>query len=183
MLAAYCGRIQDFLIFLGSEEGQRLILTGLGAIALHVAVERSQSDIMAGLVAAGVQIDAWDTYGGTALHRATRREDTTILDSLLDLRHSVDVENNYQETPSSWSAPWNANIFHRNERIIETVLNHGADSNTKGTGGLSELARRVAHDHEEYLILLLRREVNPSGKAVWSWTPLHWAAHMGYLEC
>ena len=122
------------------------------------------------------------SYGDTALHRATHREDATM-DFLLDLGHPVDVENNNQETPSSWSAPWNAIIFHRNERIIEILLNHGANANTKGTDGLSELSRRVAHDHEEYLILLLRREVNPSGKAVWSWTPLHWAAHMGYLEC
>jgi len=50
--------------------------------------ERSQSDIMAGLVAAGVQIDAWDTYGGTAL------EDAAIADFLLDLGHPVDAENN-----------------------------------------------------------------------------------------
>lgn len=56
------------------------------AIALHVAVERSQSDIMAGLVAAGVQIDARDSYGDTALHHATRREDATMMDFLLDLR-------------------------------------------------------------------------------------------------
>jgi hypothetical protein len=50
------------------------------AIALHVAVERSQSDIMAGLVAAGVQIDARDNYGDTALHYATHREDATMMD-------------------------------------------------------------------------------------------------------
>lgn len=180
MLAAYT---QDLLIFLGSEEGQRLIRTGLGAIALHVAVECSQSDIMVALVAAEVRVDARDSYSDTALHRATRREDATMMGFLLGLGHPVDAKNNYQETLSSWSALWNAIIFHRNERIIETLLNHGADPNTKGADGLSELSRTVAHGHEEYLILLLRREVNPSGKAVWSWTSLHWAAHMGYLEC
>ena len=98
------------MIFLGLEEGQRLILIGLGAITLHVAVERSQSDIMARLVAAGIRIEAWDTYGGTAL------EDATMADFLLDPRHPFDVENNNRETPSSWSAPWNAITFHRNER-------------------------------------------------------------------
>jgi ankyrin repeat protein len=117
---------------------------------------------MAVLVAVGVQIDAWDTDGGTALHRATLREDATMTDFLLDSGHLVDVENNNQEAPSSWSAPWNAIIFHRNERIIEILLNHGADPNTKGTGGLSELSQTVAHCHKEYLMLLLRREVNPS---------------------
>jgi len=121
---------------------------------------------MAGLVAVGVQIDAWDTDGGTALHRATLREDATMMDSLLDPGH-----------------PWNAIIFHRNERIIEILLNHGADLNTKRTDGLSELSQTVSHSHKEYLMLLLRREVNPSGKAVWSWAALHWAVHMRYLKC
>ena len=65
-------------------------------------MERSQSDIMAGLVAVEVQIDAWDTDGGTALHRATLREDATMMDFLLDPGHL-----------------WNAIIFLRNERIIK----------------------------------------------------------------
>jgi hypothetical protein len=80
---------------------------------------------MAGLVAVGVRIDAWDTDGGTALHRATLREDATMIDFLLDPVH-----------------PWNAIIFLRNERIIKILLNHGLTLIRRGQMGFQNFPRQ-----------------------------------------
>ncbi|KAI9773648.1 MAG: hypothetical protein M1840_006922 [Geoglossum simile] len=104
-----------------------------GEIALFLVIELQYPQIVQILLDAGVDINAKDNTGKTALHRATRREDRGMVELLLRNGAKVDCKDD-----KGWTA-WSANVQSRNAHILGLLLKAGADPSTRGLQGVSEL--------------------------------------------
>jgi hypothetical protein len=113
------------LAFRASKESLICNWTRLGQTVVYVAVKGSHTGIIEALTTAGVQIDARGGNNRTALHRATRREDVTMMVSLLNYGHQMGIKTLDQETS------WSANTHHQNATVLNTLLAYGPDPNTK----------------------------------------------------
>lgn len=97
-------------------------------------------------LAAGMDPNAKDQYGGTALRYAASRGHVAIVQALLDKGADVNVKDNDGFTPLRYAT--------RNgyAPIVKALLDKGADANAKDPGGWTPLA--VATGHPEIVQLL-----------------------------
>lgn len=146
-------------------------------IAFFLSVELNHLAAVQALTQSGVDVNAKDNTGQTALHRATRCESKSMIRALISSGAEVDEKNDNGKTP------WRANIRHSKREILDLLLALGANPNTTGTGGESELYTAAAGGDTKIVEYLLGSGANPSIKTFYDWAPLHWAAHNGHVEC
>jgi ankyrin repeat protein len=65
---------------------------------------------------------------------------------------------------------------------VETLLNAGADVNSKDTSGVTILHMAVFKNNFKLLEIVLEKEVDMDVKTIGGRTPLHYAANWGYTE-
>ena len=149
----------------------------VGAMALFLATERKNAQLLQILLNAGVDVNSRDSMGQASLHRATRRESAEIIRVLLNNGAEVDLKNDDGRTA------WSANVKSRNKSISEILLHAGANPSTRGHQGVSELYTAATDGEIEYVRFMLESGTDPSIKTQFGWAPLHWAAYYGHLEC
>jgi ankyrin repeat protein len=96
---------------------------GGGGTALHSAINGSQDEIADILIAAGVDIDAVDARGETALMLAARRNDTSLVEKLIERDANVNLQDE-----SLWTALMKAVVsgnFRAQMQGIEKVVKAG----------------------------------------------------------
>ncbi|KAL4804848.1 hypothetical protein BDV18DRAFT_161941 [Aspergillus unguis] len=146
--------------------------------AMFLSVELDCIPAVETFLHAGIDINAKDTNGQTALHRATRCESESMIRALVANGAEIDIKDDDGKTA------WRANLVnHRNRDILDLLLAFGADPNTVGTGGVSELYAAAAGGNTKMVDYLLVSGANPSIKTIYDWTPLHWASHNGHIDC
>lgn len=107
-------------------------------------------DIVGMLLEAGADINARGTLiGGTCLARAAQGNDPSAVQYLIDLGADVNVrmcdENYNQSTALHWAA-----LFSQNPKIIEILLDNGADPNAPGLLGQMPLHEAVTSSRKWY---------------------------------
>lgn len=147
-----------------------------GATALLLAVERSHNEVIAPLLAAGVDVNTPDGSGQTVLHRAARRKDIDMLRTLITAGASVDEKND-----DGWT-PLTATTRLQDLELARFLTNAGCSPNTTAHNGLSELYEAATAGETEYVKFLLAIGTDPSIRTRPGWAPLHWSAANGHVE-
>lgn len=144
----------------------------LCADCLFISIERAKYEHVDLLLKHGVDCDARDALGNTAMHRAARRGNTRMLRLLLRHGAAVDPLNDQMMTP------WSANLKCEKRDALDALLLAGADPNTKGWHGASELYSASAIGDVAMVNYMIQSGTNPSIKTDYDWAPLHWASIM-----
>ena len=175
LVAAYSGDVPEVRRLLAQEADTKN--PSVKALALFLAVERADSDMVQMLSSSMVDINSRDSTGQASLHRATRQGSQNIMRILLNNGAEVDLKNDEGRTA------WSANVNSKNDHILSILLKAGADPNTRGHEGVSELYLASSGGHTDLVRFMLKSGTNPSITTDYAWAPLHWAANGGYIGC
>lgn len=152
--------------------------TGVGAAPaehpLIDAVKRSDTKTVRALLAPGVEVDASDAEGATALHWAARRGEAEIVALLLARGANPAASTRYHITPLSLAAS-NGDAI-----IIERLLKAGADPNSTSEEGQTVLMTASLNGNVAALRMLLAHGAKVHTKdPSRGQTALMWAASEG----
>ena len=152
---------------------------GLDAVntSLFIAVETERLQTIENLLSVGVNVNAKDSTGQSALFRATRRRHEDMVKLLLANKADVHLKDDEGRTA------WSANVHSRDECILNLLLEAGADPSTCGLQGVSELYTAAKDGDKALVEFMLRSGTDPSLQTIYEWAPLHWAASFGHSEC
>jgi len=163
-------------------------LTALTILALMVAVpavaaqrsslsdaaeRRDQAGVRALLVQTGVDVNAAQSDGTTALHWAAYNDDAESVALLLKAKANVNAVNRYGVPPLA-SACTNGNAA-----IVKLLLDGGADANAKLSGGETVLMLAARSGNAEAVKALLARGAKHDARERRRQTALMWAAAEG----
>ena len=172
------------LIALGADVGKDVLSNSNKSSMVHWIDEKRYPEILAMLIEAGANIDAVDSNGQTALHRAcdyTRRD--KIL-PLLQMGAEVNGINKYGQRPIDELVD---NYSYRNEdmpEVIDALLRAGADPGISPSPLVQRAPLHVAVDagHVQSTKLLLQKgaSVDVTERSSIEHTPLHLAAEGGH---
>ncbi|MCY4077157.1 MAG: ankyrin repeat domain-containing protein [Acidobacteria bacterium] len=191
-----------------------LLAVGVGAAqqpgeSLIAATRAGDAAAVRALLDAGVEVDAPEPDGTTALHRAVHRDDPAIVELLIGAGADVDLTNDYGVTPLSLactngSAEAVARLLDagadpevRTEGetalmtavrtgsvdVVKLLIAHGADLGaTELASGQTLLMTAAAEMHPSLVRLLLARGADVHARSVVGFTPLLFAVRAGDLE-
>lgn len=160
-----------------------LVLLGVGAGALTVAAERAaladaaeQRDMTSvrKLVGTGVDVNAAQVDGTTALHWAAYHDDAETVALLVRAGANVNAVNRYGMPPVAQACT------NGNAAIVKLLLDAGADANATLKGGESVLMLAARSGNIEAVKALLARGANPNARERLGQTALMWAAAEGH---
>ena len=103
------------------------------------------------LLAHGVEINAQDADGDTALHGAAQGGNVEIARMLLDKGAEVNAKNQHGGTPLMWAAVYG------HEDAAQLLLSRGADASIKDNDGNTAADWAVQNKREEVVQLLKRK--------------------------
>ncbi len=140
------------------------------------AVEQQDKDEIKKLLAQQVDVNAAQADGMTALHWAVYLDDLPSTEAIVRADALADCENRYGVTPLSLACR------NGNSRIVELLLEHGANPNSSLLGGETVLmtAARTGRVGPVRVLLSKGAEVNATERA--NQTALMWAAAEGHVD-
>jgi uncharacterized protein len=159
-----------------------LILLGFGLAgpafaaeraALADAAERRDKTSVRALLQTGVDVNAAQVDGTTALHWATYNDDAETAALLVRAKANVNAVNRYGMPPIA-SACTNGNA-----EIVKLLLEAGADANATLKGGETVLMLAARSGNVEAVKALLARGAKHDARERHGQTPLMWAAAEG----
>jgi len=124
----------------------------------------------------GVDVNARDQWGRTALYLAAEKghkEDVELL-----LEHGADV--NAKDTRNRTALLYPAEKGHK--EVVELLLEHGADVNAKDNWDWTPLHSSAEEGHKDIVELLITEGANVNARDRGSRTPLHYAAEKGHKK-
>lgn len=149
---------------------------GFGATSAPLADASEQRDTASirKLLGAGVDVNAAQVDGTTALHWATYNDDAETVASLVKAGAKVDALNRYGMRPLAQAC------MNGNAAIVKLLLEAGADANATLKGGESALMLAARSGSLEAVKTLLARGANPKSRERLGQTALMWAAAEGH---
>lgn len=155
------------------------MLPGSSAAAearLADVVEHRDRDAARALLAQGVDVNAPQIDGMTALHWAVYRDQTDMVEWLLAAGADPTVENRYGVTPLSLACT------NGNSVVVEKLLEAGADPNAALPSGETALMTAARTGKLKPLQALLNRDAAVDAQEKNGQTALMWAAAEGHVE-
>jgi ankyrin repeat protein len=147
--------------------GSSVAMSSAAATALLLAADCGHLDILKILLAAAVPVDSRDGEGRTALHRAARRNDHAMVETLLD--HSADVDAKSMFGQTAWTE---IVAFPEHEDMVKLLVGRATNINVAHQDGVSSLYISAAGGHIALVSRLLSVGADPSIRTVYGWTPL-----------
>jgi len=120
-----------------------------GDDSLHKAAHRGDVAKVKALLNAGVDPDARDSYGGTALHAAMFQDKIEVVELL--------IANGFDPNaigPGNGYTPLHDAVWANNLAAVRLLLKHGARADIKGKDGLDPYAKAVQAGKAEIAALL-----------------------------
>ena len=160
-----------------------LVLLAVGLAAPAVAAERAaladaaeQRDkaSVRKLLGTGVDVNAAQVDGTTALHWAAYHDDAETVALLVRAGANVNAVNRYGVPPLAQACT------NGNAAIVKLLLEAGADANATMKGGESVLMLAARSGNVEAVKALLARGANPNARERLGQTALMWAAAEGH---
>jgi len=168
-----------------------------GTTALHWAAHNGDVDLVRRLIKAGANVSAVNDYGSSPMQEASVEANTAILEALVDAGANVDSPNPEGQTALMVVARTG------NVEAAQFLLKHGANVNAvEQWGGQTALMWAAAQRQPQMVKLLLahgaqvnvhsavrdwQRRVTAEGRPKimnhGGFTPLHFAAREGCIEC
>jgi ankyrin repeat protein len=153
--------------------------TQRGETALHWAVIYRQRQFLELLISQGADLNVTDTDRKTALHKAIINGDVLSVEVLLSLPRRVDLklEDSQGYTPLRWAAAYGQ------MRVVEMLLESGADINAQDKDGWTALRWAAQRGHKRIVELLVQNRASLETSSIsdqdQKWTLLRWAAREG----
>ena len=159
------GRLQELLAS-GVDADQR---TEEGFSTLHIAVARSQPEIVRLLLEAGADVSIGDRMAQhTPLHLACVAGNVQVVQLLLE--HAADTE----QADKAGFYPFHHAVAHKNIEVAEHLLKHGFDANIAShKDGVTALHMAAEFNHIEIIELLLSHGAAVDQPDFNKLTPLH----------
>lgn len=177
LLAAYEGKIDEVERLFEWANVSEDVNNDIGAMALFLAVEREDLNMVQTLLNLGLNPNTKDNTGQASLHRATRRANEAMIKLLLEHGAEIDCNDDDGRTP------WSASVRMADKHVLKVLLDAGADPSTRGLQGVSELYTAAKDGETDCVKYMLECGTNASIKTNYDWTPLHWASADGHTEC
>lgn len=126
---------------------------------LTIAVERGDLRALQSLLASGADPDGADSFGLTALVRASRMGDAALVKALIAAGAHVDLKDG-PPSREGWTPLMNA--VHKDQlEVVRALLNAGADANGRSVGGTTVLMLAAPDAGAEIVQLLLDKGADP----------------------
>jgi len=109
------------------------------AISIYFAAGLGNIEAVNQHLAAGVDVNAKDSAGGTALHGAVFRGSKEVAELLISNGADVNAKDKYGRTPLHEAAYWD------HKEIVELLITKGADVNAKTKRGETPLDQAKRH--------------------------------------
>ncbi|MDQ1473190.1 MAG: uncharacterized protein QOJ99_4670 [Bryobacterales bacterium] len=161
--------------------GLMLLVVGLAApavaaarAALADAAEQRDKTSIRTLLGTGVDVNAAQIDGTTALHWAAYHDDAETVALLVRVGANVNALNRYGVPPLAQACT------NGNAAIVKLLLEAGADANATMKGGESVLMLAARSGNAEAVKALLARGANPKARERLGQTALMWAAAEGH---
>jgi uncharacterized protein len=138
------------------------------------AAEQRDRALISKLLATGVDVNAAQVDGMTALHWAVYNDDAETARLLVRSRANVNATNRYGVPPLSLACTNN------NAALVRLLLDAGANANASLPGGETVLMTAAKVGNLEAVKALLARGANPNAKERRDQTALMWAAAEGH---
>src|SRR4051794_1329394 len=160
-----------------------LVLLGVGVAApaiaasrapLADAAEKGEKTVVRTLLGTGVDVNAAQVDGTTALHWAAYNDDADTVALLVRAGANVNALNRYGVPPLAQACT------NGNAAIVKLLLEAGADANATMKGGESVLMLAARSGNVEAVKALLARGANPRSRERLGQTALMWAAAEGH---
>ncbi len=139
------------------------------------AVEFGQTEIVKTFIDHGVQVDAHNSYGTTALMLASFNGHTATVEMLLTHGAQVDARNNHGDTALMLASQ------NGHTEIVEKLLDKGADVDMSNSGGDTALLLAALRGHTEIVGKLLDKGVAVDMSNSYGDTALMVAAENGHM--
>ncbi|XP_044726615.1 serine/threonine-protein phosphatase 6 regulatory ankyrin repeat subunit B-like [Chrysoperla carnea] len=143
---------------------------------LHKSARSKNVEICEMLLNKGVDVDAGERNGLTALHIVTQEGSNDIVKLLLERGAEVDSKTKYNITPLYFSAQ------RGQQEIIETLLKFGADINCRNMDGNRALHIASQFGHVKVVTTLLEYGCDINSRDIDGKTALHIASHEGRFK-
>uniref|UniRef100_A0A4W6BNA1 Poly [ADP-ribose] polymerase n=1 Tax=Lates calcarifer TaxID=8187 RepID=A0A4W6BNA1_LATCA len=154
---------------------------------LHEAAIKGKIDVCIVLLQHGADPNIRNTDGKSALdlaepsakacaHRSGNEEKLMALLTPLNVNCHASDGRKVRSTPLHLAAGYNR------VRIVQLLLQHGADVHAKDKGGLVPLHNACSYGHYEVTELLLKHGACVNAMDLWQFTPLHEAASKNRVE-
>ena len=125
-----------------------VVLVGCGPPPKDIWEAAKQGDVEAvkQFIAAGSDVNAKDSAGGTALHGAVFRGSKEVAELLISNGADVNAKDKYGRTPLHEAAYWD------HKEIVELLITKGADVNAKTKRGETPLDQAKRHPETAALL-------------------------------
>lgn len=184
ILTSYGFSTLHLAVYSGHESAVRLLLDHgadltlrdeFGATALHVAVKSPEStiEIVEILIRHGVELNAVNRNGETALNFGIFRKSEEVVKILLKHKADCEIASN-----DSWT-PLDSAVATGDVNMVRLLLSAGADVNTVSESGWTPLLFAADRGYEEILKLLLESGADLQLETAMNQTPLHKALYHG----
>ena len=120
----------------------------LGRSALHEAAHGRRVDIATQLIAWGINVNATDIYGGTALHFASE-SGTDVTEILVNSGADVNITNIFGNTALSWAVDYGS------LETVKLLIDKSQNINQIGLNGETQLSIAASKGDRELVDLLL----------------------------
>ena len=140
-------------------------------------------DIVQYLLQAGVNIDAEDELGRTAVHWACVTDNEDLLKILLTTRFGgASPQARVNATDTRMKSPLQLAASHNRERLAHMLIEHGADVHSKSDGDWTALHNACQSGSEALVRMLVVVGADVNGQLLNGRTPLHVAAEFGNTD-
>ena len=160
-----------------------------GRTPLHTAAMANAPKLIAGLLAAGADIEARDTYDMTPLHLAAQSNAALAIDLLVDAGADLEARNRFRDTPLQFAMS-RSNLD--TTAAIVALLEAGADPNPHIGGSFSLVSRATTaashapayriHGAMATLHMVLEAGADPNANYEGGQPPLFWAVQGDRLD-
>lgn len=151
--------------------------SAIGSESLLIdAVRKSDRSGIRELLKKGVDVNAAQADGMSALHWAAYLDDLETAKLLIEAQSLVTATNRYGVTPLSMACE------NGDGELVELLLAHGADGNTTLHGGETALMTAARTGNARAVQALIKRGADVNAKERRSQTALMWAAAEGHTE-
>jgi hypothetical protein len=181
---------------------QNMLAQVEGQVAIHQAVVDGDVEQVKLIISKGPDLNAGNESGKIPLNLAAREGHKEIVELLLE--HGADVnvgnainkriaaefamDNNHTEvaqlliSKGSDISPLHLAIYMEDEIKAKSLIEGGADVNSRTPGGITPLNQAVGKGLKNIVELLIAYDADVNAGHYWGWTPLHSAAENGYED-
>ena len=146
----------------GHESTARLLVDRGAKVDLHIAAMLGDTDRLKALIAAGQDVDALSSFGGTPLYFASLRGQKEAVEFLLDRGAAIDAEDTFGSTPLHAAAQAG------HAEVVELLLTRSAQVNAQDTSRQPALYLAASEGHTRVVELLLDRRAAPMSRHIYS---------------